>query len=524
MLSTKKERIFSWILFGGCFIGAALFIILNINRHLNSDMASEMVLAELLLNEKKLLSTNWYYSTELFLVHTHLIFAPLMIVFKDWQLVRIVGTILLYVLLLLSVYYVCVQTQIKRAFPLVGIMFMLPLSQPYFDNVLRGVHYIPYLTGTFILFGLALHYVHVKARLKKIVLLIVGAVLSFAFGIQGMRLILTFAIPSACTVLLLFAQKKFFKGTSPCGYEVRFGVAIGIFCLCMVAGCFLNTTILSKIYDFTSYTNLEFTDIKFPNNVFNDLVKFWGYETGKSFSAVLLHNVVALFFIIAVLFAIIQGIKKDTRFEQRILCMLYPVGCIIFLALYACTTAPNFETYHLPISIFGFPTIVTLINVKWEWKRVYKAIAWIFIFAVVACGAHNYFTNSTFDRNEDIRDLAEYLVDDEYEAGYATFWDGNVLAELSDGRFEMYVIPGNDEPDIDQTFKWMQAKNHDSQPPEGKVFVVIRANKLGVYAISSKLSPADIVYETGDFLVYGYDDYETMKWAMEIAEEENQYS
>lgn len=52
-----------------------LFLNARINALLDSDMSSEMVLAQLLAKENAALSTHWYYSTELRVLNTQLLYA-----------------------------------------------------------------------------------------------------------------------------------------------------------------------------------------------------------------------------------------------------------------------------------------------------------------------------------------------------------------------------------------------------------------------------------------------------------------
>jgi len=521
MLTSKKARVFSWILLICCFAGACAFLALNVNKHVNSDMSSELVLAEHLLREKKFLSTNWHYSTEVCVVGTHLAFAPFMLLFSDWYFVRIFGSFLLYASMLVSAYYVCRQVKMRSAFPFVGILLMLPLSKPYFDNILKGIHYIPYVTNSFALLGMMLHFRNTGSKKMRVVLIIAGALLAFAAGMEGMRLVLTFAMPAACAALILYFMERSKKqALNWSSGTMRFITISGIYALSVLGGCLLNITVLSKIYDYRNFSGLSFTDIEFPLNVVNDMIEFWGYSLGEVFSSALLHNVAAAVLMIAAVFVAIRAFREKLSFEQRAISMLYVCGMLIYLLVQACTSAPSFETYHLTISVFGFFLIGVFLYNSGEWKLLEKAVAWILVFLVIASGGMNFVEQSKHDQNEYLRDIAEYLVDDEYDAGYAAFWDGNVMKELSGGRFEMYVFEPSDDGTIDDIDEWMQEKSHATEPPEGKVFILVQTKMANFYGFGRELSPSDMIYEDDVYQVYGYDDYETMKWAMEVALEE----
>ena len=63
---------------------------------------------------------------------------------------------------------------------------------------------------------------------------------------------------------------------------------------------------------------------------------------------------------------------------------------------------------------------------------------------------------------------ADWLVENGYTEGFATFWNGNVLSEASDGRIEVWVLW---DLENSQIYKWLQKTSHSSIYPEGKCFV-----------------------------------------------------
>ena len=69
---TKKQ-----LLIGAALVLELLFLLLYLNgridRLLDSDMSSEMILGQLLARNNGILSDQWYYSTELRVLNTQLI-------------------------------------------------------------------------------------------------------------------------------------------------------------------------------------------------------------------------------------------------------------------------------------------------------------------------------------------------------------------------------------------------------------------------------------------------------------------
>lgn len=68
-LQVKPQKrgglILAWTIAAAWYIADVLYIWFNGNNLLNSDVAAELILAKELNKEGTLLSTNWYYSTEL---------------------------------------------------------------------------------------------------------------------------------------------------------------------------------------------------------------------------------------------------------------------------------------------------------------------------------------------------------------------------------------------------------------------------------------------------------------------------
>ena len=60
----RKKKIVVWLLILGGLLGIFInFMYKYSNCYLNADDSSELILAQLLSNEKGILSKNWYYST-----------------------------------------------------------------------------------------------------------------------------------------------------------------------------------------------------------------------------------------------------------------------------------------------------------------------------------------------------------------------------------------------------------------------------------------------------------------------------
>lgn len=125
-----------------------LFLYKNIYLMIDSDMSSELVLAKQLATEKKLVTTNWYYSTELRVLNTQLVFTPLFMIFDNWNLVRTLGTLILVIILLLSFLYFAKGFKIKYSTYL-SFLIVGSISLSYYSFVIVGAYYIPHIAISF---------------------------------------------------------------------------------------------------------------------------------------------------------------------------------------------------------------------------------------------------------------------------------------------------------------------------------------------------------------------------------------
>lgn len=193
---SKLRRILSWLALAVCFAVLCVFLWRNVTDLLDSDMASDMIYADLLRQEGSLLSTNWYYSSEIRLLSNHLFFMPFFYLTRDWHLVRFLGTALSYVLLLLSLWTVTRQVGLRRWFPLIGAALLLPLSIAYTHYSLVGTfNYMPHHILAFFLFALILSQSAPCTPRARALRLAVLSALSVAAGLCGYRFLYLFFLP-----------------------------------------------------------------------------------------------------------------------------------------------------------------------------------------------------------------------------------------------------------------------------------------------------------------------------------------
>jgi len=159
---------------------------------MDSDSSSELVLSHLLSQQNAVLTTDWFYSTELRAIHSNLVFAPLFQVFSNWHTVRLVGMIVMQAVFLLSYGYLCRQAQFSRqAFFYSGAILMLPFSVQYGQIVLYHSLYIVCVTIGFLIVGLYLsvmrRWSQPEKKRTRVITLLLLLLTCFLAGLNGIR-------------------------------------------------------------------------------------------------------------------------------------------------------------------------------------------------------------------------------------------------------------------------------------------------------------------------------------------------
>ena len=157
----------------------------------DSDAARELELGKLLADENKLVTSNWYYSTEIRFFGTNLVYMPLFKILQNWPLIRFLSIIIFQLLLLISYLYFsrCVKLS-WRAYFISAALLLLPTGVVYGRIVLYQNYYIPCLVYGFLIAGLSLaileHHGQHK-RMRQGLRVAAMIVLSFISCLNGFR-------------------------------------------------------------------------------------------------------------------------------------------------------------------------------------------------------------------------------------------------------------------------------------------------------------------------------------------------
>lgn len=284
--------------------------------------------------------------------------------------------------------------------------------------------------------------------------------------------------------------------------------------ICAIAGNYVNTRWCMTKYNVTNYSLIHLTDFSFDRFelVINGWLSNLGYKSdidlfsaegilGNAFFVVLLFSVGA-----AILFAW----RHRSRYDKRQILMIVYFLCmaVIFLLLYLFTDVYYESRYLLPVTIWIIPVIAILFQN--ENKKICTVIAGILMISCLIT-AFSYYNRTIINPNEEYENIAQILQAQDMHEGYATFWQANILTEISNGSAEVWHCSIDEDQFMIQNVRpWLQKKEHGLRTPEGKCFILLSKEEYDELAFTKKREKSHLLYQSDQYVLYGFADYEEL--------------
>lgn len=507
------------------FCGLVWFINIKIDCLITSDDSSELVLGHLLASDNKLLSKEWYYSTELRVVNTQIIYAMFFKIFNNWHTVRVVSYVCMYSIMIIAYYFLSRVLECNEYFCITAALLLIPFSEQYFEYVLKGAYYIPHISITFLMLGMIECFVSSEIKKNLIVYLNASFFFSIFVGMGGARQIVILYIPLIFVSMFLIISSIQNTGEKiVCQLNVNDKKYI-LFSWVVFAGAFIgyfiNSKILIRAYHFQTWDNIAFTsfDISKLVNVLNGFLYSYGYTSGNVFGKALFSNFACMCWLVLTFiscFYLIRNSKKVRDCDYRV-ALFTLAAFLVYILIYIHTDLLYRDRYNLPIIILSIPVIAIFFkNVGHQMVISYLMIT-AFVFVIALNGFINCRAKYKMDNNVELRNISVVLQEQQYTEGYTTFWRANVLTELSNGTIDVRCWANDmddyalmDVTDIDATFKWLQLISHDYTHPKGKIFLLFTAGEWQNNNWKENLSIDNVIYQSENYIVIGYENYEKL--------------
>lgn len=534
----KKRNGISYVVLAGVFLLLVLLNVFCLDHWLDSDMAAEMIFSRLLSEESRLFATpNWYYSTEFRILYTQLIMVPLFHVFGNWHVVRAITNVVFYALLFGSYCYMMKPLKVQRKWTVwTGIILLLPFSETLMTHMQMGNTYMSHVIIIFTAFGLFLRLVKPEPSRKlwkswSLIGLYCG--LSLICGMSGVRYMLALQGPLVIAALWeVMRGKKFQMLRREVSWENMMSVLreertlylyyalLGA--VAAVAGYGINVLVIAKNYVFQTYESINFIAVykgiflERLQNTFGSLLQLFGYISNKGFLSLrgLVTMVAFVLVAMCVYFAVRSGklttgaaSEKETDAQTEMhhfMFCFFVTAFVLNTFVFLFTNSTIVDRYYITVAVFVLPLIA--IYFERETIPLDRLIAGIMLAGCLVLSTSKVvYSIGTANKNQDKQAVAAFLEENGYHFGYATYWNGNIITELTDGAVEIANVEPGAEGEFDY-FTWSSPMKYYTPEYEAKASFLLLSNEEVVEFEECKtVNEGKVLYADEYYTVFEYE-------------------
>ena len=280
---------------------------------------------------------------------------------------------------------------------------------------------------------------------------------------------------------------------------------------------------LAEKYHFQDQGYVAFTGLNLDRLQWfaNALLASFGWQEGKVFSLAALFNLAAAALILFCFVFSVRLVRGKARYPlgHRLVGAFFLAGAVCFALLYGLTNSGHSDRYLLPLAILFVPLLEIMLADCTPLHRPDARGLTALLAAILLLRAGTDYRAAAVATNPN-QGAAQFLVQNGYRDGYASFWDGNVMTELTDGTLNVWTLTPNSVPELRP---WLQVTSHLQTPPQGKIFFVI--SKWEAYgerqpttqALADAMPEDALIYEDETVKIYGFASDEAMRQACGFA-------
>lgn len=534
----QKSRKFITEYYPWFVLGAAFLLLLFLNAFylenwLDSDMAGEMIFSRLLAEEGKLMSSkNWYYSTEFRILYTHLFMGPFFRFLKSWHVIRMLTNLIFYFLLVGSYFFMMAEVPVGKKGKIIGgAVLLLPFSETMMLHMQIGNTYMSHVIILFFCVGLFLRLSH-RGK-EKIYLWIPYFVLSVICGASGVRYMLVVQAPLFLASLWFLLSDEAFRKlrekeriskeqvkTLCSGIRLRYILVSLAGVIGCVLGYAVNVFYISRQYTFQTYESTNFIDIyegiflERLQDAFGALLMLLGYIPGKSVLSLRGLITLTAFVLLLVLgyCAVRAGKTKDQK--RLFMVLLFYSSFLLNVFVFLFTKSMLVPRYYITTLVLLIPVAGVYFTEESRPLDRYL-VCFLLAFCLFLGTAKTSLSMMTTDKNQEKKLVVRELLDAGYDFGYASYWNGNIIQELSNGEIEMGNLNLAQEGQV-QFFEWSSMKRYyEADYPKGKVFVLLTEEEKEQWKNYGMLQKGKEIGAVAGYVIYHYDSNKAFLDAIE---------
>jgi len=395
---------------------------------------------------------------------------------------------------------------------------VLPVSQYHAFTLTYGGFYTVCVMLTFIEIGLVLRVGRGK-WIQALLLVILGVY----GGLNGVRMLMICMAPLLASCVIVFfleaRQCGSIRGLSSLSsFPLLLG---GMICAAATgAGYMVNSQILAKAYDFAQYNETVLSPL--TAQMFTDqiicLMRFFGYR-----DQVLLLSCEGVVSVLAALLpaagaaAVALLLSMRLNAKERLLAVFTAVAMMLGMVINVLTLSssgdaalPYSVSYYMPAAllfVFALFWAFDRFGCRLSVLRTLPMLALVGVF-LLANAAYREEDLNTYET--ELEDIAQCLLDEGAYEGYATFWNANVLTEITDGEIGAFAVEDWKYGDMNE---WLQRKEYFDRAPVGPIFAVF--GKKEWKEDEPGYDSEKLIYASDEFYVVVYDTDEEFRKAMD---------
>lgn len=462
---------------GITFVLLILFFVFFPDNLMHSDMAAEVILSKLLADEGKLLSTNWFYSTEIRIVYTQLIMTPLFWFLSDFGTVKLVSLIICNILLVVAFCFAARRFGLKQGSMWLALALLLaPLSNEYLDMMFLGCFYTAQVICTYLIIGF---FVKSEPSKKWVVWLRVTllCISALVLGFSGLRYLASLYLPLLAAILISYGV----DARQERGRKLSMGLLLSAAMTGFAGvGFLINKFVLAVHYSFDNTSSVSFVPLsEVPERFLASIrmmLEFFGYRQLEVVTPLGMVNAVKFAFFVFLIYVVYYLTKH--RYElldvkQRLLLYYFYVCFLLNWYMLVFTDVLQQYRYWIPVYV----TAVLLMGIYFK-TAVHKsgffkpAMTALAVLTVLSSLYGELWQDTKYNDCEKRYGYMEFLEEGNYTFGYATFWNSSVTEYLSNGEIHVGNLGGKNG--VSAPYEWLSPKYYYEEGYHtGKTFLLL---------------------------------------------------
>ena len=520
-ISDIRDRIIPFLAFVSVYLFDLLYIIRRGRRLLDSDMASELVLSDVLNREHSILglSSSWYYSTEIKALGLQMFYRLGLVLFPhNWLAARTFGMAIALMLFAAAV-ILLLRTKdgnCKWGF-FAAALCLAPGGSWYFWQTIFGGFYLVYILISLYTLVFIRYFVQAKGRAVSRILYIAGIViLGVGSGENGIKQLMVFYAPLVLALIILvlwdvhrladvsedLRKDKLREMTSPKYLLLALTGAVSSF-----AGYLINICILVRKYSFKDYNET----LIIPGNMWERLREYiWSFGFNQNIKLMSFAGIAAMIGVLIGVTTLVTGVWLVCRLGKlesfdRVLALTCAVSIAFGVFVFSYTPSSGIQYYQSFVPEGLFLMVLFVKSFEYTFEKLRNVMVYVFIGCMLLASAGTVLSETDkplhyYRAEEYMASYVDYVRLLGYEQGVSTFWKSNLITELSNGEIEMWTILSSGDPVIQE---WLQKKSHNDALPQGKYFYHISVTEYPSDAFAAEHPELEMIYSDDKYVIFG---------------------